>query len=248
MTVNIYQDPGIYHEDRKTNEAPSFLIIHYTGTTDAIKTKDMLSGRILNDAGQKVSVHYMVDQDGTVTQFVPEDRRAYHAGVSHWEGVTDINSHSIGIELFNPGAEHGYEDFPDEQIDALISLCQDILSRHNIPACRVLGHSDVAPGRKVDPGEKFPWQKLAQAGIGLWPQPIQEDFNRAALLYGDENLLKAALVEYGYDPAKDLSVLVAEFQRHFEADVFKAIPPVAGEPSPETGLKLAALLRQKFTP
>ena len=118
-----------------------------------------------------MSSHYLVYEDGRVDQLVAEARRAWHAGVSSWKGATDINSRSIGIEIVNPGHEFGYRDFPDAQIDAVIALCRDIVARHGIPKARVLAHSDVAPARKQDPGEKFPWARLAAAGVGLWVEP-----------------------------------------------------------------------------
>src|SRR6478609_2257523 len=141
------------------------LVLHYTG----MKTASEALARLCDPAA-KVSAHYTVDEDGTVYVHVPENRRAWHAGVSHWAGVDNVNARSIGIELVNPGHEFGYRAFPEAQIASLITLCHGILSRHAIPAARVLGHSDVAPARKEDPGELFPWGELALAGIGLWPQ------------------------------------------------------------------------------
>ena len=181
-----------------------------------------------------------------MTQYVDENRRAWHAGASQWEGAPDINTHSIGIELVNGGPAFGYTDFPAAQIDALIALAQGILARHNIPPHHVLAHSDIAPGRKIDPGEKFPWKVLADAGIGLWPQPIQSDFNEAASLIRDPVKLKQALVTYGYDPVLPLDVLVTEFQRHFQPEAFSPSQFFAGVANDETALRLSALLRQKL--
>ena len=140
------------------------LIIHYT---------DMLSGQEsldrLCDPQAKVSAHYMIDEDGTVYALVPEDKRAWHAGLSHWKGRTNVNANSIGIELQNPGHGHGYRPFPKAQMDALIQLIQEIRSRWDIPDHFILGHSDVAPDRKIDPGHLFDWALLASHKIGIWP-------------------------------------------------------------------------------
>jgi N-acetylmuramoyl-L-alanine amidase len=174
------------------------LVLHYTGMQTGQAALDRLC-----DPAAKVSAHYTVDEDGAVYAHVPEDRRAWHAGVSFWAGATDINARSIGIELVNPGHEFGYRAFPEAQIAALITLCHGILSRHPIPAARVLGHSDVAPARKEDPGELFPWGRLAKAGIGLWPDWIESD------------LKSQLLIRYGYDPDAPLDAVITTFQRHF---------------------------------
>lgn len=141
------------------------VVVHYTGMTSCQKALDRLC-----DPKAEVSAHYMIDEDGTVFRLVPEDLRAWHAGVCFWHGQRDINSTSIGIEIVNPGHEYGYRAFPKAQIDAFTALTSDVMHRHGIKACNILGHSDVAPGRKTDPGELFPWQNLAAHGIGLWPE------------------------------------------------------------------------------
>jgi N-acetylmuramoyl-L-alanine amidase len=186
------------NHDGRGGAAVDMLVLHYTG----METAEAALAR-LTDPAAKVSAHYTVGEDGTVYAHVPEDRRAWHAGVSFWAGATDINARSIGIELVNPGHEFGYRGFPDAQIAALTTLCHGILMRHPIPSWRVLGHSDVAPARKDDPGELFPWERLARAGIGLWPVP--QDGGPDA----------AALARFGYDPdvAPDKAILA--FQRHF---------------------------------
>jgi len=157
----------------------------------------------LCDPAAKVSAHYTIDEDGTIYAHVPEARRAWHAGVATWAGATDINACSIGIELVNPGHEFGYRDFAEDQIAALITLCHSILMRHPIPSARVLAHSDVAPARKEDPGELFPWAGLAKAGIGLWPQAIASDLGAQALS------------RFGYDPNAPQDKVITAFQRHF---------------------------------
>lgn len=168
--VNALQ-PSPNFEPRKPGYRPNLLLLHYTGMHSCQKAIDWL-GR----PESKVSCHYVVADDGTITQMVAEDMRAWHAGQSYWDGVTDINSCSIGIEIHNPGHTQGYPDFPDTQMDAVMRLSTDIVGRHRIAKGRVLGHSDVAPQRKIDPGEKFDWKGLAAAGVGRWiaPEPIDD--------------------------------------------------------------------------
>jgi N-acetylmuramoyl-L-alanine amidase len=177
------------------------LVLHYTGMTSAEAALARLC-----DPAARVSAHYTVDEDGTVYAMVPEARRAWHAGVSYWAGARDINARSIGIELVNPGHEFGYRAFGEAQIAALIALCQEIVKRHAIPSWRVLGHSDIAPSRKDDPGELFPWQRLGGTGIGLWPAR-GADPGAAAV--------SALLTHYGYDPDAPPEKIVTAFQRHF---------------------------------
>src|SRR3954467_5121679 len=166
--------PSPNHDDRG-GAAIDMLVLHYTG----MQTAEPALARLCDPAA-KVSAHYTIDEDGTVYAHVPEDRRAWHAGVSHWAGISNVNARSIGIELVNPGHEYGYREFPEAQIAALIELCGGILQRHPIPAARVLGHSDVAPARKEDPGELFPWQRLAKAGIGVWSAATKSDLGADA--------------------------------------------------------------------
>jgi N-acetylmuramoyl-L-alanine amidase len=189
--------PSPNHDDRG-GTAIDMLVLHYTGMKSAKEALDRLC-----DPDAKVSAHYTIDEDGTVYVHVPEARRAWHAGVGHWAGASDINACSIGIELVNPGHEFGYREFAQEQIAALTTLCHSILVRHPIPSWRVLGHSDVAPARKDDPGELFPWQQLAKAGIGLWPQAIASDLDAQAL------------ARFGYDPHALQDKVITAFQRHF---------------------------------
>lgn len=185
------------HDDRGA-AAIDMLVLHYTGMASADAALERLC-----DPAAKVSAHYTIGEDGTVYGHVAEARRAWHAGMSYWAGVTDINARSIGIELINPGHEFGYRAFAEDQIASLITLCHSILMRHPIPSWRVLGHSDVAPARKDDPGELFPWAQLAKAGIGLWPQ-------------SQESTLGAdALSRYGYDPDAPQDKVIIAFQRHF---------------------------------
>jgi len=198
------------------------LLLHYTGMT----TDEEALAR-LTDPEAKVSSHYFVYEDGRTIQLVPEARRAWHAGLSSWRGATDINARSIGIEIANPGHEYGYHDFPERQIEAVIVLCRDIVKRHAIRRERVLAHSDVAPGRKQDPGEKFPWDRLAASGVGQWvePAPIAPGRTLSANDRGAEvEELQKRLARFGYALAvtrlydDNTRSVVTAFQRHFRPE------------------------------
>jgi len=215
----VIERPSPNHDERGC--AIDMLVLHYTGMTSAAAALERLC-----DPAAKVSSHYTIDEDGTVYAHVPEDRRAWHAGVSHWAGRDNVNNRSIGIELVNPGHEWGYRAFPQAQVSALIRLAHGIVMRHPIAASQVVGHSDVAPMRKEDPGELFPWEKLAQGGIGLWPDPIDSDI-------GPEGLTR-----YGYDPKADLPKVITAFQRHFRPSNLN------GEWDGECAKLLASLIRQ----
>lgn len=187
------------HDARPGGAAIDHLVLHYTGmmsATDAIER--------LCDPVARVSSHYVIDEDGAVHALVPEERRAWHAGTSYWRGSRALNDRSIGIEIVNPGHEWGYRPFPAAQIEAVVVLCRGILARHPIPSCNVVGHSDIAPDRKQDPGELFPWRHLAGEGIGLWRD-------------GGERVgeLDADLSDIGYDTALDPAVVISAFQRRF---------------------------------
>ena len=155
--------PSPNHGDRKGRAIDS-IILHYTDMPTA-----EAAIAVLRDPATEVSSHYLVDEDGGVIQMVAEERRAWHAGRSYWRGERDLNSVSVGIEIANGGLRGGLPPFPDRQIDGVIALCRDIAARHGIPADRILAHSDIAPGRKVDPGPRFPWRRLAQEGLGAQP-------------------------------------------------------------------------------
>ncbi|MGP0058618.1 MAG: N-acetylmuramoyl-L-alanine amidase, partial [Beijerinckiaceae bacterium] len=146
--------------------APDAIILHYTGMASA----EAALARLCDPSAQ-VSSHYLIFENGRVHQLVPETRRAWHTGTSFWAGERDMNSASIGIELANGGADFGAPPFAQAQIEAAIALCRDIIARRKMPPQRVLGHSDIAPFRKIDPGEAFPWARLAKAGIGHYVEP-----------------------------------------------------------------------------
>jgi len=213
--------PSPNYDERKDGRAPDMILLHYTG----MQTGEAALKRLCAP-DSKVSSHYVVFEDGRIVQCVPEALRAWHAGVASWSGETDINSCSIGIEIVNPGHEFGYRDFPLRQIAAVISLCRSILTRRGpITADRILAHSDVAPARKQDPGEKFPWDLLRESGIGHWVRPAALNLEGPTLKPGDSGdavrRLQRVLRGYGYgiedtgtyDDAT--SIVVTAFQRHF---------------------------------
>lgn len=220
--------PSPNFDERPLGEGVDILVLHYTGMPTAKEAVTRLC-----DAAAKVSAHYTVDEDGTIYAHVPEEKRAWHAGKSYWAGETNINGRSIGIEIVNPGHEFGYRPFPDVQVGAVIHLCKEILARHPIPPERVIGHSDVAPARKTDPGELFPWGTLALSGVGLWPQTRK---TKLGVPFAD------GLRAFGYGIAPDadatLNDAIIAFQRHFRP------AKIDGVPDAECEAILAALLAE----
>ena len=201
--MRIEQRPSPNHNDRR-GRAPDLLVLHYTGMASAAAALERLC-----DPAAEVSAHYLVEEDGRVWQLVPDERRAWHAGRALWAGEDDVNARSLGVEIVNPGHEFGYRDFPPEQIEAVILLCRDLVRRHAIVPARVVGHSDVAPLRKQDPGERFPWPALAAAGIGLWPPPLPP-------LVPDETAAKRDLAAFGYGYLEaDFAAVLTAVQRRF---------------------------------
>ena len=214
--------PSPNHDDRPAGTPIDTLILHYTGMQSAEAAINRL-----RDPAARVSSHYVVDEDGSVWHLVPETRRAWHAGVSSWRGHTWLNDRSIGIEIVNPGHEWGYRAFPAAQMLAVEALCRAILVRHPVPPRNVVGHSDVAPDRKDDPGELFDWPGLARAGIGLWPGPDPGPL--------PPGRVAAALTTIGY-PIPDLATTLRAFQRHWRPDA------VTGEADAGTRARIAAVL------
>jgi N-acetylmuramoyl-L-alanine amidase len=206
--------------ERRNGRRPYLIVLHYTGMTSAADAIAWLA-----NPDSKVSCHYVVDEAGLVTQMVPEQMRAWHAGVSHWAGESDINSVSIGIEIQNPGHERGYPDFPPAQMRALASLCADIAARRGIRPEGILAHSDVAPERKIDPGEKFDWSVLAEHGVGHWVAPAPLDAVSGALIaesdVGAIAEAQSLLQRYGYciEPSGQVDEytckVIRAFQSHF---------------------------------
>ncbi len=218
LVVDLFPSPNI--EPRRPGFAPSILILHYTGLPTVERALDVLSR-----PDCKVSCHYVIDEGGRIIQMVSEIDRAWHAGVSYWAGETDINSASIGIEIQNPGHMLGYPEFPAVQMRAVAALSKDIAIRHAIQPHRILAHSDIAPGRKIDPGEKFDWAWLARQGVGNWVDPAPLDPDDAGLSLGargaDVDLARQLLTEYGYKIDlkgafdADLQTVLRAFQLHF---------------------------------
>lgn len=206
-------------EPRRGASKVDLLLLHYTGF---VTFEDALNWLAVPESG--VSCHYVIDTDGRVIQMVPEGYRAWHAGEGCWKGVVDINSCSIGIEIQNPGHERGYPDFPDAQMRSVIALSQDIVARHRIRPERVLAHSDIAPHRKIDPGEKFDWRLMREHGVGHWVEPALPELVQGL---GDEPPadhiveVQAMLRDYGYgleltgELDRRTTQVVKAFQRHF---------------------------------
>jgi N-acetylmuramoyl-L-alanine amidase len=212
--------PSPSHGVRKGVVRPDMIVLHYTGLADGEAALELLCS-----AQSELSAHYVVMEDGQLVQCVAEARRAWHAGASMWAGKADLNSCSIGIEVANPGHDFGYPDFTAPQIEAVIALCRDLMARHHIPPDRVLAHSDVAPTRKKDPGEKFPWRQLHERSVGHWVEPAPVAEGGPVLGPGDctpaVRKLQVTLAAYGYGIPVTGSYdaltkdVVAAFQRHF---------------------------------
>jgi N-acetylmuramoyl-L-alanine amidase len=206
------------------------LVLHYTGMSTAEAALERLC-----DPAARVSAHYVVEENGVVWHLVAETRRAFHAGRSCWAGGADLNRVSIGVEIVNPGHEWGYRAFPEPQMAAVERLCHDILARHPIPPQRVVGHSDIAPDRKADPGELFDWPRLARVGIGIWPppsgQPMPAPVNRREAI----SALRA--IGYCVPPAAETAAIVA-FQRRFRPSRCDGL--IDGETARRIGEVLAA--------
>jgi N-acetylmuramoyl-L-alanine amidase len=232
--------PSPNHGERQGFARPNCIILHYTGMATARGALDLL-----RDPKSEVSSHYFLDEGGAILQLVPEARRAWHAGVGQWKGQRDLNSASIGIEIVNPGHDGGLPPFSEAQIAATIALLRDIASRHAIRPERILAHSDIAPQRKRDPGERFPWDVLARAGVGHWVSPAE--ISGPPLFRAKEEgppirALQAMLALYGYGlemtgvydaPTR---IVVAAFQRHFRPE------RVDGEADASTIQTLRALI------
>ncbi len=236
--MNIIETPSPNFDTRTA--PPSLLVLHYTGMQSGQEALDRLC-----DPEAKVSSHYLVEEDGRVFRLVAEERRAWHAGISYWRGRRNVNGESIGIEIVNPGHEWGYRAFPDAQVESVITLITDIRTRWEIEDRDIVGHSDVAPDRKEDPGELFPWKRLAGAGHGIWAEwppapgaPIGEGEEGAAVF-----ALQAGLTRLGFDLPPSgrfdaaTTVAVCAFQRHWRPE------RVDGIADGETRARLIALLR-----
>jgi N-acetylmuramoyl-L-alanine amidase len=217
--LDIRERPSPNHASR--GEAPNIrpinmLVLHYTGMTSAEAALDRLC-----DPEARVSSHYLIEEDGTVWRLVADERRAFHAGVSCWFGETDLNFVSLGVEIVNPGHEWGYRVFPEPQMAAVEQLCRNLVDRYHIPPHRVVGHSDIAPDRKSDPGELFDWPRLARAGIGLWPPSSPEIARRRGRGVGviHRTTALADLARIGYCVSRGTErIALAAFQRRFRPE------------------------------
>lgn len=219
-TLNITDTPSPNHDERTL--PITILLLHYTGMKDGPAALEHMC-----DSASKVTAHYMVEEDGRIFKLVDESRRAWHAGLSSWHGETNINSASIGIEIVNGGHDFGLPDFPDVQIKSVIALSKDIMHRNGISDFGVVAHSDIAPGRKQDPGEKFPWAQLADAGVGIWPDVKTTD---QRLLFGANTrgkqvgTIQTALAFLGYGIPKTnildeaTMIVIQAFQRRYRPD------------------------------
>ncbi len=240
--IDVIEAPSPNFDARRA--PPDLLVLHYTG----MQTGEAALAR-LRDPDAKVSAHYLVEEDGRVFRLVPEARRAWHAGRGAWLDETDCNAASIGIEIVNPGHDFGYRAFPDAQIASLIDLIGDIRGRWTIPDNRIIAHSDLAPDRKQDPGELFPWKRLAEAGHGLWFEPAAERIAALGglLQKGDQGIgvivLRAGLhrLGYGLQPGGDYDAAtettVRAFQRHWRP------ARIDGVADGETRARLVGLLQ-----
>ena len=213
------------------------IVLHYTGMKSAAEAIDRLC-----DPEARVSSHYVVEEDGLVHRLVPEARRAWHAGVSHWRGREVLNGNSIGVEIVNPGHEWGYRPFPVLQMASVCDLCLEILSRHDVPARNIVAHSDVAPDRKQDPGELFDWRGLARNGVGIWPEGVADLGDTGALREAAElRPVRAALNGIGYRVDAEggidamLRTVLRAFQRHWRPE------SITGEADAGTRARLFAL-------
>lgn len=238
--MDLIEAPSPNFEPRPA--LPDMIVLHYTG----MESGEAALARLRDpDAERRVSAHYMVEEDGRIFRLVPEERRAWHAGVSFWKGRQNLNDVSIGIEIVNPGHEFGYHPYPEVQVAAVLALVADIRTRWTIDDNQIVGHSDIAPERKEDPGELFPWKRFAEAGHGYWAEvppapgaPIGEGETGAAVF-----ALQAGLTRLGYDcaPSGDFDAhtvaVVRAFQRHWRQT------RVDGIADGETRARLIALLR-----
>ncbi len=216
---------------RKDGKKPEFVILHYTGLRTAEEALD-----ILKSPEHEVSAHYLVHEDGRVVQMVAESERAWHAGKSCWKGERDINSASLGIEIVNAGDLENFPPYPDAQIAAVIDLCRSLCERHKIAPAHVLAHSDIAPERKIDPGENFPWRILFEAGIGHWAEPAPIRGGRFFTM-GDHGqpveALQSMLAMYGYDIDingmfdERTKIVISAFQRHFRPNQIDGVADIS---------------------
>lgn len=243
--MRCYDRPSPNFDERRDGAKPELIVVHYTAMESAEAALEKLT-----DPAAKVSAHYLIDEKGNIYQMVDEEKRAWHAGISSWDGKDDVNSRSIGIEISNRNGD----PYTNEQLFSLTLLCKDIMFRHKINPENIIGHSDVAPDRKQDPGEHFPWAKLSRHGIGVWPKPTAADQFNAAAVARSPKKLKALFNKAGYGAdafgknKPKLKELVTAFQRHFEPEVFKDPAAKPGKATENTVAMLRALGRLREPP
>jgi N-acetylmuramoyl-L-alanine amidase len=239
VSLRVRDLPSPNHDERPAGMPIDMLILHYTGMETAQAAIDRL-----RDPLARVSAHYVVDEDGAVLRLVREERRAWHAGLSYWRGHSELNGRSIGIEIVNPGHEWGYRDFPVLQLAAVCDVCLAVLSSNPIPARNVVAHSDVAPDRREDPGERFDWRSLAENGVGLWPEKVPDlGTSGAARDAAALRDVRTALADIGYRVAREgvfdpeLATALRAFQRHWRPEA------ITGEADAGTIARLLAVQR-----
>lgn len=240
--MRCFDRPSPNFDDRKGGAKPELIVLHYTAMESAETALERLT-----DAAypKRVSAHYLIDEKGNIYQLVDEEKRAWHAGISSWQGKDDVNSRSIGIEISNRGSE----PYTKEQLFSLALLCKDICFRHGIPPENIIGHSDVAPDRKQDPGEHFPWAKMARHDVGAWPKVEAKDKFNAAAAAKSPKQLKKLFNEAGYGVGAfgknkpKLKEIITAFQRHFEPEVFSDATKTPGVATEETVARLRAVAR-----
>jgi len=228
--------PSPNFDDRRDGQPPSLIVLHFTRGDTRLSL-----GQLTDNGGKdRVSSHYLIDEQGHIFRLVPEEKRAWHAGAGYWKGSTDVNAASIGIEISN----NGRKPYPPEQLAAVTKLCHDLQRRYHIPAQNVIGHSDMAPDRKDDPGYHFPWAALAKEGIGINPEPKLRDRFLARAAARNPRRLEKLFAKAGYKAAS-LEKLVSAFQQHYEPQVYTA--PRHGEQpgkaTADTVKKLRAVAR-----
>jgi N-acetylmuramoyl-L-alanine amidase len=210
--MNIITTLSPHKNERKIIGDPDYIILHYTGTPTL---QDAVHYFMDEQSEKPVSAHYMIDEDGTTYRFVADDERAWHAGRSYWRGITDMNSHSIGIEIVNPGHDHGYRPFPLAQMNVVKKLVTSLKGKYNIPNENIIGHSDIAPERKIDPGEYFSWRDLAEEGMGIWFDISIEDEAFARSILPSTDAIRSGFSRWGFDPEASLETINFAFQQHY---------------------------------
>jgi len=236
--MDFIEHPSPNFDDRPEGITPSLIVLHFTGGTSAEYALDILTD---GDRTHKVSAHYMIDEEGRVYRLVDDEKRAWHAGVSFWNGITDVNSASIGIELSN----RDRNPYTKEQLSALAILCHELRNRYHIPAQNIIGHSDIAPDRKDDPGYHFPWRDMKDHRIGVVPRVKLRDKFRAEAAANKPKKLKALFRKAGYAGYPELEQLVSAFQQHYTPQVYTQPAPeeTPGKATAATVAQLRAVAR-----